>query len=85
MEVFRFYARFLAIFVTKMKKDWINIDQARYKKIMKNREEFPEIAVPGLERKLYLREERWKIKKKRKKRYKKLWKNTIPLVDYLGT
>jgi hypothetical protein len=60
------------------------IDQAHYKKLMKDREEFPEIAVPGREEKFYEKEERWKLKKKRKKRYKKLWENTIPLVDYRG-
>jgi hypothetical protein len=60
------------------------IDQAHYKKVMKDRDEYPEIAVLGPERAFYEREEKWKIKKKRKKRYKKLWRNTIPLVDYRG-
>jgi hypothetical protein len=92
MEDFRFYARFLAIFVSKMKKDWVKkdqnyfgdglkarrekqkegqfaIDQAHYAKIMKDRREFPEIASPGPERAYYEREEKWKVKKKRKKRY----------------
>jgi hypothetical protein len=107
MNDFKFYARFLAIYVTKMKKDWVRrdqsylgeglkerkekqvnrqfeIDQAHYKKLMKDRDEFPEIAVPGPERNFYEREEKWKVKKKRKKRYKKLWRNSITLVDYQG-
>jgi hypothetical protein len=60
------------------------IDQAYYNKVMKDRKEFPEIAVPGPEKRFYEKEERWKVKKKRKTRYKKLWRNTIPLVDYRG-
>jgi hypothetical protein len=33
---------------------------------------------------IYEREAKWKAKKKRKKRYKKLWENIIPLVEYRG-
>jgi hypothetical protein len=51
---------------------------------MKDQQERPEVAVKGPERSFYLKEERWIVKKKRKKRCKKLWKNTIPLVDYQG-
>jgi hypothetical protein len=44
------------------------------------------VRVKGLarEKDWYEKETKWKIKKKRKKRYKKLWENTIPLVDYRG-
>jgi hypothetical protein len=81
MEDFRFYARFLAIFASTMKKDWVKkdqgyfrgslkarkekqknkqleIDQAHYAKIMKDRKEFPEIACPGPEKAYYEREEK---------------------------
>jgi hypothetical protein len=91
MNDFKFYARFLAMYVTKMKKDWIKkdqsyfgegmkarkqaqidkqekIDNVHYKKLMKDRKERHEIAVPGRSKKWYEKEERWKVKKKRKKR-----------------
>jgi hypothetical protein len=68
----------------KQKDKQFKIDWANYSKRMKDKEEFPEISSPEVERDFYEREMKWKTKKKKKKRYKKLWRNTIPLVDYRG-
>jgi hypothetical protein len=51
---------------------------------MDDEKKFPEISSPGIERERYEKEVKWKVIKKRKKRYKKLWKNTIPLIEYRG-
>jgi hypothetical protein len=107
MEDLRFYVRFLAIYATKMKKDWVKKDEsffgeglkerrekqkalqfkkdcANYKKRIEDEKKFSEIREPGLERDFYDKEESWQAKKKRKKRYNKLWRNTIPLTLYRG-
>jgi hypothetical protein len=69
----------------KQKDKQFKADCANYAKIMKDRKEFQEIASPGPEKDFYEREAKWKVKKKRKKRYRKLWRNTFLLVDYRGT
>jgi hypothetical protein len=108
MEDFRFYARFLEIYVIKMKKDWVKKyesffgeglkerrekqkdvqfkkDWANYKKRIEDEKKFIEIREPGLDRDFYDKEVSWQATKKRKKSFKKLWRNTIPLTLYRGT
>jgi hypothetical protein len=107
MEDIKFYARFLAMFAAKMKKDWVKEDksfdvrglkqrrsdqeeaQARkdwkiYEKRLKDEKEFPDIYSPGWDADIYREKKNRYNKKKRRKKYKKLWRNTIPLSLYNG-
>jgi hypothetical protein len=69
----------------KQKDKQVRIDWANHDKRVKDEKRFPEILDPGIHRDCYEKEVKWEVKKKRKKRYKKLWENTVPLTWYRGT
>jgi hypothetical protein len=109
----KFYSRFLAMHVAKMKKDWVKIDEdmngrgmkrAQVDYEMKNiqrwsqdvekrkrhLEKHPEDDDQAIYDKcetcaeVYKEKVLKKAKRRRKKRYRKLWSNSVPLVRYKG-
>jgi hypothetical protein len=105
----RFYARFLALYASKMKREWIRKDEdfsggglkkyvdscwtkrlikneAEYKKMLKKLEKHSEIYELGCESATDYYPSKWQkgVGKKRKKKYKELWKETISLKEYEG-
>jgi hypothetical protein len=58
-------------------------DQKAYERRMKDEKECPEICIPVLDATIYI-EKKNKYNKKKRKKYKKLWHNTILLKQYSG-
>jgi hypothetical protein len=109
----KFYVRFLAIYLSKMKKDWAKIDSDRSGKGMKKAQtdyacqNMLKWGKENMKRKKYLEEQpefddsindglcetskevhkdkvKRRFQKKRKKKYRRLWGNCIPLSNYKG-
>jgi hypothetical protein len=109
----KFYTRFLAIYISKMKRDWEKIDQdmrckgkkialmdhniqqvlkcerenKRRKKYLEEQPECDDSVNGGLclsDKEVFKDKERKRFQKKRKKKYKRIWNNCLPLSNYKG-
>jgi hypothetical protein len=109
----KFYSRFFAIYVSKMKKDWARIDndlsgrgmkkarddyelknilrwsretEKRNKHLSKHPEDDDQVrdGMCEVSKQMYKEKIQKQKKMRRKKRYRKLWGNCVPLSNYKG-